>query len=60
MIRWYDYPVAFLAADFIIMNLKLALSGNLLMSLVGGLGVYLVINLWDTKYTSFRIKQESR
>ncbi|MDA9993162.1 hypothetical protein N9E09_00665 [bacterium] len=58
MIRWYDYPLAFIAADFIIVNLKLALSGNLIMSLMGAAGIYLIMNLWNTTYTSFRVKQE--
>lgn len=58
MIRWYDYPLALIAADFIIVNLKLALSGNLIMSLMGGAGIYLIMNLWNTTYTSFRVKQE--
>ena len=58
MIRWYDYPLAFIAADFIIVNLKLALSGNLIMSLMGAAGIYLIMNLWNTTYTSFRVIQE--
>ena len=58
MIRWYDYPLALIAADFIIVNLKLALSGNLIMSLMGGAGIYLIMNLWNTTYTSFRVKHE--
>ena len=60
MIRWYDYPVAFLAADFIFMNFRLLLTGNILMSVVGGLSIYFILNLWNTSYTNFRINQETK
>jgi hypothetical protein len=60
MIRWYDYPVAFLAADFIFMNIRLLLTGNILMSVVGGLSIYFILNLWNTSYTNFRINQETK
>jgi len=55
-----DYPVAFLAADFIFMNIRLLLTGNILMSAVGGFGIYFILNLWNTSYTDFRINQESK
>lgn len=60
MIRWYDYIVAFIAADFIFTNIRLLLTGNILMSMIGGLSIYFIINLWNTSYTNFRMNQETK
>ena len=59
MIRWYDYPVAFLAADFLWVNIQLALfSGNWISMLVGIIGTYSIMYIWDNTYTPFRVRQE--
>jgi len=60
MIRWYDYIVAFIAADFIFTNIRLLLTGNILMTMIGGLSIYFILSLWNTKYTNFRINQEMK
>ncbi len=60
MIRWYDYIVAFVAADFIFTNIRLLLTGNIFMSIIGGLSIYFILNLWNTSYTNFRINQETK
>jgi len=51
MIRWYDYPVAFLAADFMT---GFIFSG----SIFGGVAAYAVYYIWDDVYCSYRLEQE--
>jgi hypothetical protein len=60
MLRWYDYLAAFLAADFLWVNIQVALfSGNLVSMLFGTLGAYSIFYIWDNIYTPFRVKQEN-
>jgi len=59
MIRWYDYLVAFLAADFMWANIQVSLfSGVWWVSILGGMGVYFVWSLWNDTYIPFRVRQE--
>ena len=61
MIRWYDYPMAFLAADFIWANLQIALfSGVWYMSFIGSFGAYIIYTIWTDFYIPFRVNQENR
>jgi len=59
MIRWYDWVVAFLAADFFIANLKVALSAEVwYINIIGVAGAYFVWDLWNVNYIPFRERQE--
>ena len=59
MIRWYDYLVAFLAADFMWANIQVALfSGVWWVSIFGSMGAYFVWSLWNDTYIPFRVRQE--
>jgi len=59
LIRWYDYLVAFLAADFMWANIQVALfSGVWWVSIFGSMGAYFVWSLWNDTYIPFRIRQE--
>lgn len=58
MIRWYDYPIAFLAADFMWANLQTALFGGLFWAPIGALGAYFVWMLWEDTYIPWRVRQE--
>jgi hypothetical protein len=51
LIRWYDYPAAFLAADFMT---GLIFSG----SIFGGFAAYFVYGAWSDFYCPWRLKQE--
>jgi|TARA_B110000971_G_C19920456_1_gene458924 hypothetical protein len=54
MIRWYDWALAFLAADFIIANISLALTAQIwYLNLIGGAAVYFLYDLW-LDYCKFR------
>lgn len=55
MLRWYDYPIAFLAADFIWASVQLALFHGMWL---GGIGAYAVYKYgWDF-YCNWRYEQE--
>ena len=51
MIRWYDYPAAFLAADF--------MTGFIFSGTWGGLAAYFVYSAWSDFYCPWRLKQEN-
>lgn len=61
-IRWYDYPAAILAADFLWGNIQIALFAQTWWaSLLGGIAAYLIWDLWESWYCKkFRIMQEFR
>lgn len=59
MIRWYDYPIVFLTADFLWINIKIALFGGTWMSVIGALGAYSIWYSWNELYLPFRVKQEN-
>jgi len=60
MIRWYDYPAAFIAADFFFTNiLRFVYSEGWFMKLFAALGAYAIWHIWETMYTPFRIRQEA-
>ncbi len=51
MMRWYDYPIAFLAADF--------MTGFLFSgSIFGGALAYMIYIAWCNYYCTYRLKQE--
>ena len=59
MIRWYDFFAAFLAADFLIANTKVALFAEVwYMNIIGIVGAYVVWDLWNDTYIPFRKRQE--
>ena len=51
MIRWYDYPLAFLAADFMT---GFIFSGSIL----GGFAAYFVYSAWVDFYCTYRLSME--
>ena len=59
MIRWYDYVLAILAADFI---LSFMLWGFTAITwwepMLGGLLASMVWQVWKNDYCDFRLKQE--
>lgn len=61
-IRWYDYIVAFLAADLFLSNIMLAVSPDfsIFLNMLGTAGAYFTWKLWNENYTDFRVKQESK
>ena len=59
MIRWYDWAVAFIAADFFFSNAVLAVFAQVwYMNLLGAVGAYFVWDLWNDTYIPFRKRQE--
>lgn len=61
MIRWYDWFAAFLAADFLIANAKVALFAEVwYVSIIGGCAIYFVWYLWNDTYIPFRKRQEQK
>lgn len=60
MIRWYDWIVAFVAAHFFFNNAIVALFADVwYMNLIGALGAFFVIDLWNDTYIPFRKRQEA-
>ena len=60
MIRWYDYVLAILAADFLIANATTALVAEVWwLQIIGGMGAWLIWDLWNDTYIPFRKKQEN-
>jgi len=57
MIRWYDWAAAVVVAYFIANNAVLVLLAPWYLQLFGGLGVWLLMNMWD-HYCKFRSDQE--
>tara|TARA_B100001094_G_C17437298_1_gene441930 strand:- start:233 stop:409 length:177 start_codon:yes stop_codon:yes gene_type:complete len=48
MMKWYDFPLAVLCADMILMNVKLSLfAPGLVQQLVGALGVWAFWQAWN-------------
>jgi len=61
MIRWYDYLVAILAADFLITNVHIAFTADVLwINILGAVAAYFVWNLWNDTYCNYRLKAESQ
>ena len=59
MIRWYDWALAFLAADLLMMNLYIALFGpTLLTQVLGSLALYFVYDAWVNFYCKVRLEYE--
>ena len=58
VIRWYDWAVAFLAADFMFANISLAFIGPVwYIQLFGVCTAYFIYDLW-IDYCNFRKKHE--
>lgn len=51
LIRWYDYPMAFLAADLMT---AFIFSG----SIFGGFAAYFVYGAWSDFYCTYRLSME--
>jgi hypothetical protein len=61
MIRWYDWIVAFLAADFFIANAKVALFADVwYVNIFGAIAAYFIWDLWNDTYIPFRKRQEQK
>jgi hypothetical protein len=54
MIRWYDYVLAFIAADFIMAGVYMSFT----QSWVGGIFAWITYEMWDG-YCNWRKKRES-
>jgi hypothetical protein len=60
MIRWYDYILAIIAADFILAAIVAGfLSDVWWNSLIFGMLAGFAISLWNNQYCEFRLKQEN-
>ena len=60
MIRWYDYIVCFLTADFLIANIKIALLAPALwMNILGVVGVWGIYSCFTQIYTPYRYNKEN-
>ena len=61
MIRWYDYVVALLAADFVFANAMVAFTApTWWVQILGAVGVYFVWELWDSTYCPWRKHLEEK
>lgn len=59
MIRWYDYVLAVLAADFMISFMLSGFSATTWWEpILHGLAAAMVWQAWDIDYCNFRKKQE--
>ena len=59
MIRWYDYVLAILAADFMISFMLRGLAATTWWEpVLYGLAAGMVYQAWKTDYCAFRLKQE--
>ncbi len=59
MIRWYDYIVCLLAADFLGANLKIAFfAQDWFMNVIGIVAAWSIYYLFTDVYTPYRYKQE--
>jgi hypothetical protein len=60
MIRWYDYIVAIIAADFILGLVLWGLNATTWWEpIVAGLLAGMIWQLWKNEYCKFRLKQEN-
>jgi len=60
MIRWYDWVVALVCADFIVgMAISAVLAPNLVQAALGGALVFALFVAWDD-WCQFRLRQESK
>ena len=60
MIRWYDYVLAFIAADFIVAGATVFLTAEgALVSFFGGLSMLVIYDGWNT-YCEWRKARESK
>lgn len=59
MIRWYDWVLAILAADFILMFITRGVtSATWWEPMLYGLSAGLVWQIWKNDYCAFRLRQE--
>lgn len=59
MIRWYDYIVAIIIANFMYMNILLFInSPSWITTVLSGMSVYGYYIIWVDWYGSWRYKQE--
>lgn len=59
MIRWYDWVLAFLAADLLMINFYIAVFGpGLLTQILGTAALYFVYDAWVNFYCKVRLKHE--
>ena len=61
MIRWWDYVIALLAADFMVGNAMLALTGTeWWMKILGAVSAYFIWELWNDTYCPWRKRLEEK
>ena len=61
MIRWYDYIVAILAADFILTFMLAGFTSTTWWGpMLNGVLAGLVWQIWKNDYCNFRLRQEKR
>jgi hypothetical protein len=61
MIRWYDYVLAILAADFIVSFMLLGFAATTWWQpLMYGFLAGLIFQVWAKDYCKFRLKQENK
>jgi hypothetical protein len=53
MIRWYDYPAAFLAAD-------LMMTAFFTIPIIGAIIAYMLYDIGWNAYCNFRLEQENK
>ena len=53
MIRWYDYPAAFIFAYFMLINF-------FTVPVFGAIIAYVTYEVWMNYYCQFRLRQENR
>ena len=59
MIRWYDWIVAFIAADIFLTNVLVALTSDVWwISFLTSIVAWMVWDLWDDIYCKIRLTQE--
>ena len=59
MIRWYDYTIALVAADFIWYGIKLVLFGSEMWhGFMGGIIVLALLRFWTDYYIPLRHEKE--
>jgi len=61
MIRWYDYALAIVAADFLLGNIVIAFNADVWwLNLLGGAAAYFIWDIWNNTYCEFRLRRESQ
>jgi hypothetical protein len=59
--KWYDYVVAVVAADFILANIILLLTGpTFFVQFLAALAITFLYDLWINVYCKFRLKMEMK